>query len=101
MDCPVCEGMKDGHLEVCPCCGRGVSLRYFEMLNMMEEKYGTRDLLELSKEKLDFGEIAAIRIFIQRVDRHSGYDSTYQRCCNDGTYANLEKRIEEIMEETR
>ena len=66
----------------------------------MDEKYGTKDLLELSKKELTFAEIAAIRIFIERVDRHSGCNSTYQRCLNDGTYKNLERRINEIMEET-
>ena len=100
MYCPVCEGIKDESLQTCPRCGRGVYVNHFRMLDMMEEKYGTKDLLELSEKKLTFGEIAAIRIFIERVDRHSGDATTYQRCLNDGTYKNLDKRISEIMEET-
>ena len=59
------------------------------------------DTSALSKEKLTFQEIITIRSFIERCDRHCGDTSTTDRCRSDGTFANLEKRMNEIKKENQ
>lgn len=101
IDCEVCDGLGNGYF-TCPKCGRPVfDFNYFRNLDEMEKKYGTRDFLKLSKEKLTFQEIITIRSFIERCDRHCGDTSTTDRCRSDGTFANLEKRMDEIKKENQ
>ena len=50
--CKLCGKMDEGYFR-CPVCGRRVMHRnYLSKFKRMEEKYGTSNLLELSKEKL-------------------------------------------------
>ena len=99
MDCEVCEGLSDGFYE-CPKCGRHVfDFRYSENMRKMEEKYGTEDFLELSREKLTFSEIVTIKSFIERIDRHCADELTSSEAADDGTYANLAKRMDEIRKD--
>ena len=101
VDCEVCDGLGNGYFP-CPKCGRPVfDFNYFRNLDRMEEKYGTRDFLRLSKEKLTFQEIVTIHSFVERCDRHCGDNSTTDRCRADGTFANLEKRANEIKKENQ
>lgn len=101
VDCEICSELGMGHI-TCPKCGRPVfDFNYFRNLDRMEKKYGTRDFLRLSKEKLTFQEIITIRSFIERCDRHCGDNSTTDRCRADGTFANLKKRIDEIKKENQ
>ena len=71
-------------------------LLHFKGEYKIENKYGKRDFLELSKEKLTFPEIVTIRTFIKRSDRHAGDTYMQDKCREDGTYSNLRKRLEEI-----
>lgn len=101
VDCEVCEGLGNGYF-TCPKCGRPVfDFNYFKNLDEMEKKYGTDDFLKLSKENLTFQEIITIRSFIERCDHHCGDNSTTDRCRADGTFANLEKRMNEIKKENQ
>lgn len=100
MDCDVCKDLNDAGYIICPKCGRNVfDFNYFRNLDKMEEKYGTRSLLELSKQKLSFSEIVTIRSFIERADRHCGDDLTSEGCRKDSTFANLSKRMGEVKME--
>ena len=97
--CNLCGKMDKGYWR-CPVCGRRVMPRnYLLKFKRMEEKYGTRNLFELSNEKLTFEEVATIYTFVEISDRHCGDNSTYQRCRKDGTYKNLIKRQHEITDE--
>ena len=79
VDCEICGDLKNGYIP-CPKCGRPVfDFNYFTNLDRMEEKYGTRDFLRLSKEKLTFQEIVTIHSFIERCDHHCGDTSTTDR----------------------
>ena len=73
---------------------------YFKNLDRMEEKYGTRSILELSKEKLTYPEVITILTFIQRADRHIGDGSVEDACRENGVFLNLHRRLDEIKEES-
>lgn len=98
-DCRICRGLGDGYLRG-PLCGRGVfDFDYFRNLRLMEEKYGTDDLLELSKQKLTFSEVITIYSFIERADHHSGDNLSSESRRKDGTFENLKRRIDGIKDE--
>ena len=79
VDCEICDSLGSGYF-TCPKCGRPIfDFNYFTNLDRMEEKYGTRDFLKLSKEKLTFQEIVTIHSFIERCDHHCGDTSTTDR----------------------
>ena len=101
VDCEICDSLGSGYF-TCPKCGRPIfDFNYFTNLDRMEEKYGTRDFLKLSKEKLTFQEIVTIHSFIERCDHHCGDTSTTDRNRSDGTFENLKKRIKEIEKENQ
>ena len=98
--CDVCSGLGDDGLYACPKCGREVfDFRYFMNLRKMEKKYGTDDLLELSRQKLTFSEIVTIYSFIERAGRHCGDTLTSDLCREDGTFSNLSRRLDEIRKD--
>lgn len=101
MKCRNCdETLNEGDL-ICPNCKSEVmDFNYMENLRNIEEKYGKRDFLELSKEKLTFAEIVTICTFIERADRHAGDNFLEDKCEKDGTYSNLQRRLEEIRNES-
>ena len=98
--CDVCRDLDEPGIHACPKCGRNVlDIRFRKHLREMQEKYGSDDLLELSREKLSFSQIITIYTFIERCDRHCADTPTADRCRRDGTFANLEKRMDEIARE--
>lgn len=97
MKCPHCnENVNEGDIICSHCKYEIMDFNYFENLEKIEKKYGKSDFLELSKEKLTYPEIITIRTFIKRSDRHAGDTYFQDKCENDGTYSNFDRRIKEI-----
>ena len=102
MICRSCnERIEEGEFRCPKCNARVIDLNYFKNLDKMEEKYGTRNILELSKEKLTYPEVITIFTFIERADRHIGDGSVEDACSENGVFLNLHRRLEEIKEESK
>jgi len=97
MKCPFCrENLIEGDFK-CPNCQKLViDFDYPENMNKIEEKYSKDNLLELSKEKLTFEEIITIYTYIERANHHFGDSEFSEELRQDGTLANLSKRLKEI-----
>ena len=97
MDCHFCgEKLIEGHLN-CPGCRHpAFDIDYLENMDKMEKKYSKTGLLELSEEKLTFDEIITIYTFIERAEHHFGDESLFEECGQNGTFANLRKRLDEM-----
>ncbi len=99
MDCPYCkEKLNEGELR-CHSCGKFIiDFDYFRNMDLMEEKYGKKGVVELSKEKLTYPEIITIHTLIQRDAHHSGDSGFEDYCRENGVFSKLSKRLEEIRE---
>ena len=102
MDCPFCkEKLNEGELRCHNCDRVIVDFDYFKNLDIMREKYGKRNIPELSKEKLTYPEIITIYTLIERDVHHSGDTDFEDYCRESGVFTNLAKRLEEIRDESK
>ena len=71
--------------------------KYYPKLEMMEKKYGTIQMNQLSREKLSLEEVFAVFTWIHREERHCGV--CFLRAIENKTFYNLLCRMEEIRNE--
>ena len=71
--------------------------KYYPKLEMMEKKYGTIQMNQLSREKLTLEEVFAVLTWLHRDERHCG--GSFLRAIENGTFYNLLSRLEEIKKE--
>ena len=71
--------------------------KYYPKLEMMEKKYGSIQMNQLSREELTLEEVFAVLTWIHREERHCG--GCFLRAIENKTFYNLLCRMEEIKNE--